>query len=151
MEIVGQMHFPDATLDVWDDLNEPLFLARDVAVLFYGEGRRSGTADLLRLVSTENIVTVKVHRSGQGRLMKFITEIGLYEAFGHSNHHLSSIWFDEMTKKFQQARRRLGKNFEDQVKYIDEQAEKDFWHDEENDIWHKKMVDKNGETYLEEL
>lgn len=78
MEIkkVGEVKFKNRILNVYGDLDEPLFKASDVADLVeYGEGN---VWNLVRLCEEDEHMILPLVTSGQRRQVTFITETGLY-------------------------------------------------------------------------
>lgn len=63
--------------NIYDDINNPLFLGADVAELIEYDPDKVG--QMLNLVDDNEKLTDTVYRGGQNREMWFVTEFGLYE------------------------------------------------------------------------
>lgn len=118
MDVVGVINFDDWTLNVYKDLDEPLFLAVEVAKLIdYSNGR---TADMLELTEEDEKILINTS-SGltrqQRRVMEreaqkvsgivgntkdigqggkpnkwFVTELGLYNVLSQSRKPVARKW-----------------------------------------------------------
>lgn len=90
MEIVGQIKFDGYILDVYNDLDVPFFLAVEVAKLIdYSAGN---TAEMLRVLETDEHLLVTLQRSGQRRQVRMISEIGLYNVLSQSRKPIARKW-----------------------------------------------------------
>lgn len=90
MKIVGQIKFDGYILDVYNDLDVPFFLAVEVAKLIdYSAGN---TAEMLRVLETDEHLLVTLQRSGQRRQVRMISEIGLYNILSQSRKPIARKW-----------------------------------------------------------
>jgi prophage antirepressor-like protein len=90
MEIVGQIKFDGYILDVYNDLDVPFFLAVEVAKLIdYSAGN---TAEMLRVLETDEHLLVTLQRSGQRRQVRMVTELGLYNVLSQSRKPIARKW-----------------------------------------------------------
>ena len=90
MNIVGQIRFDGRILDVYDSLDEPYFLAVEVAKLIdYSAGNAS---EMLRILEEDEHLLVTVQRSGQRRKVRFVTELGLYNILAQSRKPIARKW-----------------------------------------------------------
>lgn len=90
MEIVGQIKFDGYILDVYDSLDEPYFLAVEIAKLIdYSTGN---TAEMLRTLEEDEHLLVTLQRSGQRRQVRMISEIGLYNVLSQSRKPIARKW-----------------------------------------------------------
>ena len=90
MEIVGQIKFDGYILDVYDSLDEPYFLAVEIAKLIdYSTGN---TAEMLRTLEEDEHLLVTLQRSGQRRQVRMVTELGLYNVLSQSRKPIARKW-----------------------------------------------------------
>ena len=90
IEKVGEVKFGYSKLDVYGDLNEPLFLATEVAVV---TGYNENTIEqMLGSIDDDEKLTVTILRSGQRRRMWFVTETGLYSIIEQGKTPMAKIW-----------------------------------------------------------
>ena len=77
MEIAGYVNFGGKMLHVYSDLDEPLFMATQVAQLI--DYSNSNTSHMVeKFCEEDEKLLVPIVRSGQRRSTWFITEMGLY-------------------------------------------------------------------------
>ena len=90
MEIVGEIRFDGHILDVYESLDEPYFLAQDIAKLIdYSVGK---TGQMLRVLEEDEYLTDTQYRSGQGRKVYMVTELGLYNILSQSRKPIARKW-----------------------------------------------------------
>lgn len=90
MNKVGQIQFDGHILEVYDSLDQPYFLAVDIAKLIdYSAGK---TGQMLEMVEKDEYLTTIMYRSGQRRQMYMITELGLYNILSQSTKPLARKW-----------------------------------------------------------
>jgi prophage antirepressor-like protein len=95
IEKVGTIRFDNHCLDVYDSLDEPLFLAVDVAKLIdYSVGN---TSKMLDVCEKDEIILVPVLRpygntSMRQRLSYCLTELGLYNILSQSRKPIARRW-----------------------------------------------------------
>lgn len=90
MNIVGQIRFDGRILDVYDSLDEPYFLAQDIAKLIdYSIGK---TGQMLTALEKDEYLTDIQYRSGQKRHMYMVTELGLYNILAQSRKPVARKW-----------------------------------------------------------
>lgn len=90
MNKVGQIRFDGHVLDVYDSLNEPYFLAKDIAKLIdYSVGK---TGQMLEALEKDEYLTDMQYRSGQKRRVYMITELGLYNILSQSRKPIARKW-----------------------------------------------------------
>lgn len=148
MEQVALIHYRGILLDVWNTLDEPYFLARDIGELVYGD-MNSKTTALLRMVSPRNMKTLQVSMSGRRRRMRFINEAGLNEAFARSYLPQAIMWFKIITKELVRLRKQQELNILNFWGDWDHRVDNE-WYDYENDIWYDIKMDHHGDPYLVE-
>ena len=90
MDIVGQIRFDGYILDVYDSLDEPYFMAVEVAKLIdYSTGK---TGQMLSLLEADEYLSTIIYRSGQRRKVYMVTEIGLYNILSQSRKPIARKW-----------------------------------------------------------
>lgn len=152
MEVVGIINFDGYTLDVYRDLDEPLFLAVQVAKLIdYSNGK---TEHMLELIEEDEKILIdfsdgmtrqqrreaerKAKKSGQwvgkagslsskGNQKKwFVTELGLYNVLSQSRKPVARKWRRVVHSKLILLRRE---------KEMDVVEQFDEWHTELDDLY----------------
>ena len=89
-KIVGKIHFDGHMLEVYDSLDNPYFLAQDVAKLIdYSNGN---TGQMLATLEKDEYLSDIQYRSGQKRLVYMITELGLYNLLSQSRKPIARKW-----------------------------------------------------------
>jgi prophage antirepressor-like protein len=90
MDVVGQIIFDGHTLDVYDSLDTPYFLAQDIAKLIdYSAGN---TGQMLATLEKDEYMTDVQYRSSKNRHMYMITELGLYNILSQSRKPIARKW-----------------------------------------------------------
>ena len=90
MKKVGTVLFEDLTLDIYNSLSEPYFIAVDIAkTMGYSPGK---TGQMLELIEQDEYLTTTLHRSGQGREVYMVTELGLYNILSQSRKPAARLW-----------------------------------------------------------
>ena len=76
IEAVGIIKFDGVSIEVYDDLNNPLFRIQDVAkIIGY---RQDSAKKLLNMCEDDEYLIGSVFLAGQRRNCNFVTEMGLY-------------------------------------------------------------------------
>lgn len=87
---VGTIRFDNHCLDVYSDVNEPLFKAVDVAKLIdYSAGN---TWKMLELCEHDEKLNLPMVVAGQRRAISFVTELGLYNILSQSRKPIARKW-----------------------------------------------------------
>ena len=90
MKKVGQIQFDGHILEVYDSLDQPYFLAVDIAKLIdYSTGN---AAEMLRMLEKDEHLLVTIQRSGQKRMVRVVTELGLYSILSQSTKPIARKW-----------------------------------------------------------
>lgn len=92
MEIktAGEVKFGNRVLNVYGDLDAPLFKAADVADLVeYGDGN---VWNLVRLCEEDEHMILPLVVAGQKRRVTFVTETGLYNILAQSRKPIARAW-----------------------------------------------------------
>lgn len=90
MNVVGSITFDGRNLKVYGSLDDPLFLAMDVAsVIDYSDGN---TWKMLSLCEEDEKCNLPVVVAGQSRNCTFVTESGLYNIMSQSRKPIARKW-----------------------------------------------------------
>lgn len=90
MDVVGEIRFDRYILDVYNSLDEPYFLASDVAAFVdYSAGRVNV---MLGLLEDDEYLLVPIQRQGQRIKVQMLTELGLYNILSQSNKDVARKW-----------------------------------------------------------
>lgn len=91
MDIVGYVNFGGRMLHVYSDLDEPLFMATQIAQLIdYSNGNTSHMVE--KFCEEDEKLLVQIVRSGQRRSTWFVTEMGLYNILSQSRKPIARSW-----------------------------------------------------------
>lgn len=89
-EVVGTIKFDMKLLNVYSDVNEPLFRASDIAdMIGYSYGN---TWKMLQMCEQDEIHTLPIVVAGQTRNVSFVTEMGLYNILSQSRKPIARKW-----------------------------------------------------------
>jgi prophage antirepressor-like protein len=90
LKVVGTISFGNRLLDVYRDLNEPLFKATDISnMLGYSSGN---TWNMLNMCEEDEKLKLSMVVAGQRRTVNFVTENGLYNILSQTRTELSRGW-----------------------------------------------------------
>lgn len=101
LSVVHQQNVLGQEFKVYGTVEEPLFLAKDVADWIEYDGR---TGQLLRTVDEEEKLMNTIYASGQNRDMWFLTEDGIYEVLMQSRKPIAKAFKKEVKKILKQIR-----------------------------------------------
>lgn len=90
MDVVGTLKFQNKKLDIYSDLDRPMFKASDVAKLI--EYSESNVSKMLELVESDEVFIVPMDISGQTHHVTFLNENGLYNVLSQSRKMLARKW-----------------------------------------------------------
>lgn len=110
MDKVGQIIFGTICLDVYGSLDEPWFLAKDVADILQ-DGSVWG---LTALCEADEIKKDSVIIGKHARVVKLINESGLYNILAQSRRPIARGWRRIVHDQLIDIRRKAGKNIEEQ-------------------------------------
>lgn len=152
MEIVGQIKFDGYTLDVYNDLDVPFFLAVEVAKLLdYSAGN---TAEMLRVLEPDEHLLVTLQRSGQRRQVRMLSEIGLYNILSQSRKPIARKWRRIIHSNLVMMRRNNRLKIDEQFEEWDAMLD-DLYIDPETGILMRSVTVRGGDVeqipYQEEL
>lgn len=102
LEEVNEMVVFNTKFNVYGDVNNPLFLANDVAEMIEYSPDKVG--QMLENVDDDEKLTDTIYRSGQQREMWFLTENGLYELLMQSRKPLAKSFKAQVKKMLHQMR-----------------------------------------------
>ena len=89
-KVVGTISFDGRLLDVYLDLDNPIFKALDVAKMIdYSDGN---TWKMLEMCEADEKLNLPLVVAGQRRTVSFITETGLYNILSQSRKPIARKW-----------------------------------------------------------
>lgn len=89
-EIVGTISFDKRLLNVYSDVNDPIFRAADIAdMIGYSEGN---VWKMLEMCEEDEKLILPLVVAGQKRSVSFVTESGLYNILSQSRKPLARKW-----------------------------------------------------------
>lgn len=88
------------TFDVYGNVENPLFLAKDIALIL----EHSDVTMMLKCVDEDEKLTQTILRGGQRRLMNMLTENGLYEVLMQSRKPIAKSFKKEVKKVLHELR-----------------------------------------------
>lgn len=143
LKIVGEVKFRNRVLNVYGDLNNPLFKATDVADLVeYGEGN---VWNLVRLCEEDEHMVLPLVVAGQRRQVTFITETGLYNVLSQSRKPLARAWRRVIHEELIAIRRSQGKSVAEKFDEWDHLAE-NIYFDEERGCLMRSVTVQGGDV-----
>lgn len=90
MNKVGQIQFDGRILEVYDSLDQPYFLAQDIAKLIdYSNGK---TGQMLSSIEKDEYLQTTMKVGGQRRQVYMVSELGLYNVLSQSQKPLARKW-----------------------------------------------------------
>lgn len=90
IKVVGQIRLGSSVLDVYDDLDEPLFKAADIAnIIEYSYGN---TWRMLDMCEADEKLNLPMVVAGQRRSVSFVNEHGLYSILSQSRKEIARAW-----------------------------------------------------------
>lgn len=146
MKKVGQVRFDGYVLDVYDSLDTPYFLAKDVAKLIdYSVGK---TGQMLETLERDEYLTDIAYRSGQKRRVYMITELGLYNILSQSRKPMARKWRRVVHSNLILMRKQNKLTVNEQFEEWDELAE-DFYIDPETGVLMEIKTISGGDVEVE--
>lgn len=137
LEVVGCIEFDGYVIDVYGDLNYPLFRLQDIAKLVgYSEGN---SLHLLAFCEDDEFLTVQIVRSGQRRSVKVVTESGLYNILSQSRTISARKWRRVINNELIKLREEAGRNISEQF---------DIWSDAASNIYFDDRTGELMESYI---
>lgn len=89
-KVVGTISFDKKQLDVYSNLDDPIFRASDIASMIdYSDGN---TWKMLEMCEHDEKLTLPLVVAGQRRQVSFVTEHGLYNILSQSRKPIARKW-----------------------------------------------------------
>ena len=130
MEVVGTIKFVDKFLNVYSDLDKPLFRASDISdMIGYSEGN---TWKMLEMVEEDEKLNLPMVVAGQRRQVSFVTELGLYNILAQSRKPIARTWRRVVHQELIKLRKEKGKDVVEQFTEWDHEAETIYWDEEKH-------------------
>lgn len=150
IKIVGSICFDDHELNVYGDLEEPLFMAVEIAKLIdYSTGN---TSHMLEKICEEDEIVVLVVRSSYGRngttryqKKYFVTELGLYNILSQSRKPIARKWRRIVHQQLIDMRKEKKLNIVEQFEDWDHELD-DIFIDPETDIMMRSITIQGGDV-----
>ncbi len=143
IKIVGEVKFKNRILDVYGDLDSPLFRAQDVADLVeYGDGN---VWKLVQLCEEDEHMLLPVMTGGQRRKVTFVTETGLYNILSQSRKSIARAWRRVVHEELIALRRSQGKNVSEKFDEWDHMAD-NIYFDEERGCLMRSVTVQGGDV-----
>lgn len=90
-DLAGEVSLGTHKLNVYSTIDEPIFMAVEVAeAIEYSD--INNVSKMLYVLETDEKLTLPVVRAGQRRTMLFITELGLYNLLAQSRMPIARSW-----------------------------------------------------------
>lgn len=102
LSVVHQQNVLGQTFKVYGTVEDPLFLAKDVAEWIEYSTKNIG--QMLSTIDEDEYITSTLHYKGQVRAMKFLTEDGIYELLMQSRKPIAKTWKKEVKGILKQIR-----------------------------------------------
>ena len=143
VEIVGCIKFGNYLLNVYDSLDNPLFLANEIAdILGYSHGN---TWNLAACLEDDEKLVLPAIVGGQRRNVIFVNENGLYNILAQSKMLLARKWRRVVHDELIELRKSNGRNIVDQFEYWDHKLDGYFF-DEETNTMMKSVTVVGGDV-----
>ena len=142
-KIVGEVRFDGNILNVYSDVNEPLFRAADVAnMIGYSE---TNTAKMLEMCEHDEKLLLPLVIGGQRRSVSFVTENGLYNILSQSRKPIARKWRRIIHDEIIRIRRERGLNIMQQFDEWDDMLDT-LYFDEETGILMQSVTVAGGDV-----
>lgn len=143
IKVVGVIKFGNKMLDVYGDLNTPLFRASDVAdMIDYSSGNTWG---MLQMCEEDEKLNLPMVVAGQRRSISFLTENGLYNVLSQSRKQIARGWRRIIHNELISLRRSREKDIVEQFEDWDHQLD-DIYFDEETGILMQSVTVQGGDV-----
>lgn len=143
ISVVGNIIFDERKLDVYKDVNEPLFRVLDIAnIIDYSEGNAGRLVDLCE---HDERLTLPIVSSGQTRYGIFVTERGLYNILSQSRKPIARKWRRVVFNQLIELRKSRNKTIEEQFEEWDAALDGIYW-DEEQGILMQSVTVAGGDV-----
>jgi len=136
-EVVGKIRFNSIFIDVYDDINDPLFCVADIGMMIGYDP--SSSNKLIAYCEDDEYLTGKIFRSGQVRTMKLVTERGLYNILAQSRMPSARRWRRVINDELIELRKEANRNISEQF---------DIWSDAASTIYFDDRTGELMESYI---
>ena len=121
MTKIGTIRFNNQKLDVYGTIDQPCFIAVDVAkVIDYSNGN---TEEMIRCLENDESFKSTIIRGGQNRKVLMISELGLYNVLSQSRKPIARMWRRVVHQQLIDNRKSRGLKIEDQFDEWDDLLE----------------------------
>ena len=133
IQVVGVIRFDDHELNVYADLDEPLFMAVEIAKLIdYSIGN---TAKMLEICEEDEVMLVTVlrpygYKTVRRRPAYFVTELGLYNILSQSRKPIARKWRRVVHQQLIDMRRDNNLDIVEQFEEWDHALDDIYWDEE---------------------
>ena len=142
-EPVGTISFDNKLLNVYSDLDEPIFKAIDVAnMIDYSDGN---AWKMLEMCEADEKLTLPMVVAGQRRSVSFVTEHGLYNILAQSRKPIARKWRRIIHDELIRLRRARGKDVVEQFKDWDHELDSIYF-DEETGMLMQSITVQGGDV-----
>lgn len=143
IKIVGTIVFGGQILNVYGDLDDPLFRANDIGKLLkYSSGN---DWKLLEMCEEDEKLKLPLVVAGQRRSVNFVTEHGLYNILSQSRMELARAWRRIVHDELINLRKNKGLNISEQFEEWD-QALDNIYFDEETGMLMQSVTVQGGDV-----
>jgi prophage antirepressor-like protein len=143
LKVVGTISFGNRLLDVYRDLNEPLFKATDISnMLGYSSGN---TWNMLNMCEEDEKLKLSMVVAGQRRTVNFVTENGLYNILSQTRTELSRGWRRIVHDELINLRKASGKDITQKFDEWDHELD-NIYFDEETGILMQSITVQGGDV-----
>nr|DAZ47130.1 MAG TPA: BRO family protein [Caudoviricetes sp.] len=143
IKIVGTIVFGGQILNVYGDLDDPLFRANDIGKLLkYSSGN---DWKLLEMCEEDEKLKLPLVVAGQRRSVNFVTEHGLYNILSQSRMKLARAWRRIVHDELINLRKNKGLNISEQFEEWD-QALDNIYFDEETGMLMQSVTVQGGDV-----
>jgi len=121
IEKVGVISFDNRLLDVYSSLDDPLFMAFDIANMI--DYSRGNTWNMLNVCEDDEKLNLPMVVAGQKRQVSFVNENGLYNILSESRKPLGRKWRRIIHDELIKLRKSRGKNVVEQFEDWDHELD----------------------------
>ena len=141
--IVGKVRIDSIMLNVYSSLDEPLFLASEVANLIgYSD---NNTWKLTQMCENDEKLKLPLVVAGQRRIVLFVTELGLYNILSQSRTVSARKWRRVVHEQLIELRKTKGLNIQEQFDEWDNLID-DIYYDEETGMLMQSVTVPGGDV-----
>ncbi len=141
VEKVGAIKFDEKTLDVYSSMDEPLFVAYDVAMVLGYEDVKG----IEELCEKDEFVIKFTLLDGEKAAVTFLTEHGLYNVLSQSRNLTARKWRKIIHEQLIQTRREKSYDISGQFENWNDQLDS-LYYDEETDAMMQSITVPGGDV-----